>query len=113
MPEWHTEDGILYPDTEACLGELSKENKIGLIANQLPGTKQRLEQHGIMKYIDLAVTSAEAGVAKPDKRIFEIALERGGCKPESAIMIGDRVDNDIVPAKRIGMKTIWIKQGFG
>lgn len=28
-------------------------------------------------------------------------------------MIGDRVDNDIVPGKRIGMKTIWIKQGFG
>ena len=28
-------------------------------------------------------------------------------------MIGDRVDNDIVPAKKMGMKTIWIKQGFG
>ena len=28
-------------------------------------------------------------------------------------MIGDRIDNDIVPAKELGMKTIWIKQGFG
>lgn len=28
-------------------------------------------------------------------------------------MVGDRVDNDIVPAKALGMKTIWIKQGFG
>ena len=28
-------------------------------------------------------------------------------------MIGDRVDNDIVPAKKLGMKTVWIKQGFG
>ena len=28
-------------------------------------------------------------------------------------MIGDRIDNDIVPAKKIGMKTIWVKQGFG
>lgn len=30
-----------------------------------------------------------------------------------AVMIGDRIDNDIVPAKQLGMKTIWIKQGFG
>lgn len=35
------------------------------------------------------------------------------CKPENAVMIGDRIDNDIVPAKQLGMKTIWIKQGFG
>lgn len=27
-------------------------------------------------------------------------------------MIGDRIDNDIVPAKQLGMKTIWVKQGF-
>ena len=30
-----------------------------------------------------------------------------------AVMIGDRIDNDIVPAKQLGMKTIWVKQGFG
>ena len=52
-------------------------------------------------------------MAEGDKRIFEIALERANCKPENAVMIGDRVDNDIVPAKKMGMKTIWIKQGFG
>ena len=28
-------------------------------------------------------------------------------------MIGDRIDNDIVPAKSLGMRTIWVKQGFG
>lgn len=65
------------------------------------------------KYIDLVIASAEEGVSKPDRRIFEIALERSGCKPENAVMIGDRIDNDIVPAKQLGMKTIWIKQGFG
>jgi FMN phosphatase YigB (HAD superfamily) len=48
-----------------------------------------------------------------DTRIFEIALERAQCKTEEAIMIGDRVDNDIIPAKALGMHTIWIKQGFG
>ena len=52
-------------------------------------------------------------MAKPDLRIFRIALERADCKPEEAVMVGDRIDNDIIPAKKIGMKTVWIKQGFG
>ena len=59
------------------------------------------------------IASAEEGVAKPDPRLFEIALERASCLPSQAVMIGDRIDNDIIPAKRLGMKTIWIKQGFG
>lgn len=66
-----------------------------------------------MKYIQLVIASAEEGVAKPDKRIFEIALERSMCSPTEAVMIGDRIDNDIIPAKKMGMATIWVKQGFG
>ena len=46
-------------------------------------------------------------------RIFEIALSKADCKAEEAVMVGDRLDNDIVPANKIGMKTVWIKQGFG
>lgn len=112
-PKWRSEDEILYADTEECLKKLSSDYKIGVIANQVLGTAKRLEDFGILKYIDLVIASAEERVSKPDKRIFEIALERSGCKPENAVMIGDRIDNDIVPAKQIGMKTIWIKQGFG
>ncbi|MCI8308128.1 MAG: HAD family hydrolase [Lachnospiraceae bacterium] len=112
-PKWRFEDEILYSDTEECLKELSRKYKIGVIANQLTGTKGRLEKFGILKYMDLVISSADEGVSKPDKRIFEIALERSGCKPENAVMVGDRIDNDIVPAKQIGMKTIWVKQGFG
>ena len=104
---------VLYKDAEECLKNLSSKYKIGVIANQSLGTADRLEQFGILKYIDLVVASAEEGVAKPNKEIFEIALNRAGCKPEHAIMIGDRIDNDIVPAKKLGMKTIWVKQGFG
>ena len=50
---------------------------------------------------------------KPEIKIFQIALDRAGCKPEEAVMVGDRLDNDIVPANKIGMTTVWIKQGFG
>ena len=51
-------------------------------------------------------------MAKPDRRIFEKALEMAGCTPEDAAMIGDRLDNDIYPAKMLGMKTVWVRQGF-
>ena len=113
LPKWHKEDEILYSDAAKCLEILSGRYKIGIIANQSLGTKTRLEQHGILQYIDLVIASAEEGVAKPDKRIFELALNRSNCKPGDAVMIGDRIDNDIVPAKRMGMHTIWIKQGYG
>lgn len=112
-PKWCKEAEILYADTEECLKSLSSHYKIGIIANQSLGTAKRLDSFGVLKYIDLVVASAEEGVAKPDKRIFEIALERSNCEPVNAVMIGDRIDNDIVPAKKLGMKTIWVKQGFG
>lgn len=112
-PKWKFEYEVLYEDAEECLKNLSSKYKIGVIANQSLGTADRLEQFGILKYIDLVVASAEEGVAKPNKEIFEIALDRAGCRPEQSVMIGDRIDNDIVPAKKLGMKTIWIKQGFG
>ena len=113
LPKWHTEDEILYPNAASCLKILSQKYKIGIIANQELGTKDRLQQQGILQYIDLVIASAEEGVAKPDEKIFKIALERAACKSDNAIMIGDRIDNDIIPAKNLGFHTIWIKQGFG
>ena len=111
--KWYKEDEEIYSDTVKVLETLSKRYKIGVIANQSLGTANRLEEKGILKYIDLVIASAEEGVSKPDRKIFDIALARANCEAENAVMIGDRIDNDIVPAKRLGMKTIWIKQGFG
>ena len=113
LPKWESQYEKLYTDSEDCLKGLSRNYEIGIIANQPLGTSERLENLGVRKYIDLIIASAEEGVSKPDRRIFEIALERSRCRPENAVMIGDRIDNDIVPAKQLGMKTIWIKQGFG
>lgn len=113
LPKWYKEDEFLYDDAIQCFEILTQKYKIGIIANQSLGTEERLGNQGILKYINLIVASAEEGVAKPDRRIFEIALERSNCEPVNSIMIGDRIDNDIIPAKRMGMNTIWIKQGFG
>ncbi len=110
---WHTEDEKPYPDAENVLSALSERGyKIGIIANQNSGTQSRLEKWGLMKYISIVIASAEEGVAKPDKEIFLRALSRAECSPEDAFMIGDRLDNDIEPARKLGMKTIWVKQGF-
>ena len=103
----------MYPDTAKCLQVLREKYHLGIIANQIPGAEKRLKGMGIRRYFDVIVSSAEEGVAKPDPRIFNIALTRAGCAPEQAVMIGDRIDNDIVPAKQMGMKTVWIKQGVG
>lgn len=112
MAPWNSDDEFVYPEAKNCLSELSKHYKIGIIANQNLGSEERLEKLGLLKYIDLVITSAEEGVAKPDLRIFQIALDRANCKPEEAVMVGDRLDNDIIPANKIGMTTVWIKQGF-
>lgn len=110
---WHFEDESPYEEAEAVLNALCERGySIGVIANQAPGTEKRLENWGFMKYIKLVIASAEEGVAKPDSEIFLRALNRADCLPENAVMIGDRIDNDIEPAKKLGMKTIWVRQGF-
>lgn len=112
-PSWFSDKERLFPYTCECLDKLYRRYRLGIIANQPLGSCARLEKLGILKYFDLVAASAEEGVSKPDKRIFEIALERSGCKAENAVMIGDRIDNDVIPAKTLGMKTIWVKQSFG
>jgi len=101
----------LYREAPELLQKLYGKYHLGIIANQNPGTEKRMEAFGIRHYFDLIISSAEEGVAKPDRRIFEIALERAGCRPEEAWMVGDRLDNDILPAVKLGMKTLWVRQG--
>ena len=113
VPAWRHDLEVLYPDSKEVLQRLSQKYKIGIIANQDFGTEQRLTDFNVHQYINLVIASAEEGVAKPDLRIFQIALARADCKPEEAVMAGDRIDNDIIPANKIGMTTVWIKHGFG
>lgn len=110
--KWYKELEKPYPFTESVLAELSKKHKLGIIANQSAGSEKRLSDWGIGKSFDLVIASAEEGVEKPDLKIFQIALDRAGCEPRNAVMVGDRLDNDIIPAKEIGMKTVWVKQSF-
>lgn len=110
---WPKEDEVPYPQAEAILAYLrGRGYGIGVIANQSPGSVERLRGWGLLSYIDVVAASAELGVAKPDRAIFDRALEMAHCTAQEAVMIGDRLDNDVVPAKRLGMAAIWIRQGL-
>ena len=66
----------------------------------------------IADYFGVVASSAELGVAKPDPKIFRLALAMAECEPSQAVMIGDRIDNDVVPAKQYGMWTVWVRSGL-
>jgi FMN phosphatase YigB (HAD superfamily) len=103
---------VPFPDAEECLSRLSERFKLGIIANQRGGSAHRLQLHGLMKYIDIVYSSEEMGRSKPAPDLFLSALEAVGCAPEEACMVGDRIDNDIRPAKKLGMMTVRLRQGF-
>lgn len=110
---WHSEDEVPYSDAHSTLAALiDKGYKLGIIANQKLGTEGRLESWGLRQYFEVIASSAEIGYAKPDKEIFEKAFELAKCTAAESIMVGDRLDNDIIPAKALGMKTVWLKNGL-
>lgn len=109
---WDSSLEKLYHGVSNILKKLSQKYKIGIIANQPFGTADRLKEWNIYEYFDVICASAEEKCAKPDLKLFEIALAKADCAPENAVMIGDRIDNDIIPAGQLGMKTVWIKQGL-
>lgn len=110
---WHSEDERLYPETAEILRYLCDRGyTLGIIANQAAGTEQRLDKWGILRFFGSVTASTEEGVSKPSPKIFRRAFEKAGCSAESSVMVGDRLDNDIAPAKALGMKTVWIRQGL-
>jgi len=110
---WHSEDEIPYPDTVPTLTELKHRGyKLGIIANQNLGAKERLKKWDLFQYFDVIAISAELGMEKPDLAIFKWALRKADCLPQNAVMVGDRLDNDIVPANKMGMPTIRLVRGI-
>ena len=110
---WPAELEKPYDDAAPVLEYLQqKKYLLGIIANQSPGLETRLEQWGLRDYFTVVVSSAEAGMEKPDPAIFQFALKEAQCPPEQAVMVGDRLCNDILPAHELGMQTIWVRRGL-
>lgn len=66
------------------------------------------EALGWAAWVDGCVTSVDAGCRKPDQRIFELALEVAGSRPERCVMVGNSEYADIAPAVRMGMRAILV-----
>lgn len=103
--DFYSHDRI-QPGAADLLATLHGKFKLGIAANQPKTVHKYLEEKGILKFFDSRMVSDEIGYSKPDVRMFLKVLENLGSKPESSAMVGDRQDNDIIPAKVIGMKTI-------
>ena len=113
MMPYHHELETMYEDAPQVLKVLSEKYELGVIANQSDGLRERLQSFGLLQYFKYVISSWDVKVMKPDIRIFEHALKAANCQPQDAVMIGDRIDNDTAPAQSLGMKAVWIKQGFG
>ncbi|MBM3287374.1 MAG: HAD family hydrolase [Candidatus Eisenbacteria bacterium] len=85
---------------------LSERYEIGVVANQLRESGDALDGVGMGRHIKVRAISEAIGHRKPSPEIYLWALERAGCDPGEAVMVGDRLDNDIAPARRLGIWTI-------
>jgi HAD superfamily hydrolase (TIGR01549 family) len=100
----------LYPDAIPCLTVLRERGYKVLIAGNQPVESEaalaRLELPA-----DLIASSAGWGVSKPDPRFFGKVAEAAGEPPGSIAYVGDRLDNDVLPALAAGMKAVFVRRG--
>ena len=97
-----------YYDAEQTLSILSRKYKLGIIANQSRDVLQLLDKFNFRDFFNLVIVSSEVNMNKPDPRIFQLAMNRAANNSnlKCYVMIGDRLDTDIGPANKLGMKTI-------
>ena len=108
MDNWESISPLI-PGIVPVIETLSRKYNLGLIANQPRITEAILKDHQLLQYFKVNCISELVGYKKPDRRIFKYALKSAECSPEEAVMIGDRIDNDVAPAKAMGLKTLWFK----
>ncbi len=100
----------LYPDAIPCLAALkSRGFKVLVAGNQPVEAEAALARLGVPA--DLIATSAGWGVAKPDPAFFDLVVKAAGEPPDSIAYVGDRLDNDVLPARAAGMTAILLRRG--
>lgn len=101
---------LLYPGTIETLGRLEKQYQLHIITNGFEEVQYiKLEKSGLERFFRKIITSERAGYKKPDRRIFEFAMQEAGAHPEHSIIIGDDPEADIYGAKQFGIDQIWVK----
>jgi HAD superfamily hydrolase (TIGR01549 family) len=95
-----------YDDAHQTISMLSKNYKLGIIANQSKDILQLLDKFKFKDLFKVIILSSEVNIQKPDPKIFQLAIDLAANDSKYYVMIGDRLDTDIGPAKKLGMKTI-------
>jgi FMN phosphatase YigB (HAD superfamily) len=110
---WNPDLNRLYPEVPSVLPALDSRGLLGIIANQSRPMGPRLTAYGIDRFFPIALCSCELGYDKPDPKIFVLAEERALAlgDPGPHWMVGDRIDNDVVPARARGWKTYRVVRG--
>lgn len=101
----------LYPDALPALeGLRSAGYRISIMANQPASRSAQLARLGLRP--EVMEMSDAMGVSKPDPAFFARALAlMGDPVPASVAYVGDRVDNDVIPAAAAGLRPVWIRRG--
>lgn len=113
---WFLEQGQCYyrvaPGALEVVAALAARYRVALAANQPSWAAEPLRRAGVLDLLDDGRMSEYLGFDKPDPRLFLAVLERVGARAEEAVMVGDRLDTDIGPAKRLGLRTIRVRTGI-
>ena len=83
--------------------------KLGILSNTFVNRcslDKHLSKMGLLDFFPVRMYSYDFKFRKPDARIFKIAAERMGFGPENIMFVGDRVDNDVKPALKLGMTAV-------
>ena len=110
IERWYS-DMYVDPEAHGVLGDLKPRFKIGLITNwdYSPSIYRLLADYELEDYFEIVVISDEVGVAKPDPRIFHIALDRAGLQPKETAYVGDAPE-DVEGSLAAGLHPILIKR---
>ena len=95
-----------YPDVPDTLSNLKSRYQIGMVSNG----NTYPERSGLPDTFHFTIFAHECGFAKPDPRIFELALARSGSQPEYVLHVGDSLENDVLGANNCGLRSVWLNR---
>lgn len=102
MEAWAAAPATVDDEVLHLIRNCRRHVRVGLITNATSTLSSELEQMQLRDEFDFIFNTSELGVAKPDPRVFHIALERVGVEPEESFFVDDRPDN-VAAAVNLGM----------